>query len=471
MNRTLQKTKYLVADFFSASISWFLFFLYRKSLFYPDLYLVKDEILSDPNLYYGITIIPLFWLVLYVIIGAYRKVYYKSRIKELAQTLIITLIGGLILFFALMLDDKVSTYSDYYTSLLFFISVHFTITYLFRLLITTSKVRKVQARKIGFKTLLVGSNGSAVDIFNKVESEELSSGTAFVGFIHVTERENYSIEKYLPHLGSLKELRQIIKKYKIEEIVVAIERSEHKVIENIITQLYDLDIVIKIIPSLEDFLLGSVKTQGVWQTPLIELSPELMPIWQLSLKRILDILASLIAIILLLPVYIGVALAVKIGSKGPIFYFQERVGIGGKSFRMPKFRTMIQDAEKAGPQLSSDHDPRITKTGRFLRKVRLDEIPQFFTVLKGDMSLVGPRPERQYFIDLIVEKAPQYRLLQRIKPGITSWGQVKYGYASNVEEMIRRLRYDILYLENMSLLMDFKIMIWTVLIIIQGRGK
>jgi len=196
-----------------------------------------------------------------------------------------------------------------------------------------------------------------------------------------------------------------------------------------------------------------------------------MPIWQMSLKRLIDIVASSIAIVLLSPVYIGVAIAVKMDSSGPILYSQERVGIGGKTFLMHKFRTMIQDAEKAGPQLSSDHDPRITKTGRFMRKVRLDEIPQFFTVLKGDMTLVGPRPERQYFIDLIVKQAPQYRLLQRIKPGITSWGQVKYGYASNVEEMIERLKYDILYLENMSLAMDFKIMIWTVLIIVQGRGK
>jgi exopolysaccharide biosynthesis polyprenyl glycosylphosphotransferase len=471
MNQNLQKVKYILADIVSAAFAWFSFFVYRKSIVYPNILHEWDLIFDDTNLYLGIAVIPLFWIVLYVMIGAYRRVYRKSRIKELGQTAMITLIGGLILFFALMLDDDVVSYKDYYFSLLFFISIHFSLTFLFRLIITTSTVHKIQSRKIGFNTILVGSNGNAKKIYKQIENEKLSSGTRFIGFIHVTERKHFPMDKYLKHLGSKDDLRRLVIDNKVEEVIIAIERSEHEIIEEIITQLFDLSIVIKIIPVLEDFLLGTVKTQSVWHTPLIQLSPELMPVWQMSMKRLLDIVASSIAILLLSPVYIGVAIAVKLDSKGPVLYSQERVGIGGKAFLMHKFRTMIQDAEKEGPQLSSDHDPRITKVGRFMRKVRLDEIPQFFTVLKGDMTLVGPRPERQYFIDLIVKKAPQYRLLQRIKPGITSWGQVKYGYASNVDEMIERLKYDILYLENMSLAMDFKIMIWTVLIIVQGRGK
>ena len=180
---------------------------------------------------------------------------------------------------------------------------------------------------------------------------------------------------------------------------------------------------------------------------------------------------SSIAVIILSPLYLITALLIKLGSKGPVFYSQERIGINGKPFMMLKFRTMVENAEANGPQLSSDNDPRITKFGRFMRKVRLDEIPQFFTVLKGDMSLVGYRPERQYFIDQIVEKAPHYKLLLKIKPGITSWGQVKFGYASTVDEMIERLKYDILYIENMSIAVDIKIMIYTVLIVFTGRGK
>jgi len=222
---------------------------------------------------------------------------------------------------------------------------------------------------------------------------------------------------------------------------------------------------------MQDIIFGSVKVSGIFHTPLIEISPDLMPAWQQTVKRVIDIIVSIIAMIILLPAYLTTALGVKLSSKGPILFSQERIGKRGIPFMMHKFRSMYNDAEKAGPQLSSDDDPRITPFGKFMRKVRLDEIPQFYTVLIGEMSLVGPRPERKYYIDQIVKKAPPYRLLMKIKPGITSWGQVKFGYASNIDEMVERLRYDILYLENMSIAMDFKILIYTVLIVLQGRGK
>ena len=222
---------------------------------------------------------------------------------------------------------------------------------------------------------------------------------------------------------------------------------------------------------MQDFLLGTVKVQSIFHTPLIQISPDLMPPWQQSVKRAMDIVLSIIAMIILSPVYLFTAIAVKFSSKGPIIYSQERVGHFGKPFRMHKFRSMYSDAEKGTPMLSSSSDSRITRVGKFIRKVRLDEIPQFYSVLIGDMSLVGPRPERQFFIDQIVQRAPHYMLLQKVKPGITSWGQVKFGYAENVDEMIVRLKYDILYIENMSIAMDIKIMIYTVLIVLMGRGK
>lgn len=220
-----------------------------------------------------------------------------------------------------------------------------------------------------------------------------------------------------------------------------------------------------------DILSGSVKMTSIFGAPLIEITKEIMPAWQQSLKRIFDILVSLMVLTVFSWIYILVALAVKLNSKGPIFYSHERIGWHGKPFLIHKFRSMYTDAEKMGPALSSKNDPRITPLGRFLRKVRLDEIPQFYNVLIGEMSIVGPRPERQFFIDQIIQKAPHYKHLHKVRPGITSWGQVKYGYAENVEEMIERLKYDIIYIENMSLGVDMKILIYTALIVVQGRGK
>jgi exopolysaccharide biosynthesis polyprenyl glycosylphosphotransferase len=210
---------------------------------------------------------------------------------------------------------------------------------------------------------------------------------------------------------------------------------------------------------------------AIYGTPLIQIERNLMPVWQQSVKRVGDVVISGLALVLLSPLYALTMLAVKLDSQGPAFYKQERIGKGGKVFNIIKFRSMQVNAEAAGPLLSSDHDPRITRVGRFMRKVRLDEIPQFYNVFIGEMSLVGPRPERQHFIDQIVILAPHYTHLHKVRPGITSWGMVKYGYAENVEQMIRRMKYDLLYIENMSLLVDLKILIYTVLTVVQGRGK
>lgn len=471
MNKGLQVFKYVVFDFLAAAIAWSLFFFFRKYSF--DVYTFKEveAIFHDRNFFIGIAVIPFFWLVLYTIVGTYRRIYRKSRLKEFGQTLLITLIGVTIIFFALILDDQIADYRSYYQSFLTLFGLQFFFTYSFRLILTTMTVRRIHKKLIGFNTIIVGSNGNAMAIYKEIESQERSSGNKFVGFVNVFNYDEYKIARHIPHLGCYNDLKQVLKDYQIEEVIIAIERSERDTIEKIITLLEDTNVVIKVIPDMQDILLGSVKMTSVFHTPLIQVTPDLMPAWQQSMKRIMDILVSIIAMILLIPVYLFVGIGVMLSSRGPIFYSQERVGLNGVSFHMHKFRTMYQDAEKAGPQLSSDHDPRITRFGLFLRKVRLDETPQFYTVLKGDMSLVGPRPERQYYIGKIVEVAPHYRLLHKVKPGITSWGQVKYGYASNVEEMVERLKYDLLYIENMSLAMDLKIMIYTVLIVLQGRGK
>ncbi len=277
--------------------------------------------------------------------------------------------------------------------------------------------------------------------------------------------------QYIPQLGKLNELNQIIERHNIEEVIIAIETREHDRLNNILTVLENLQISIWGIPELYDFLSGTVRTNTIYGSPLIKISNGLMPVWQANTKRLLDVSLSLIASILFLPVFFILAILIKNSSKGPAIYKQERIGRYGKPFHIYKLRSMVQDAEKGTPELSSKDDERITKIGKFLRKTHLDEIPQFFNVLRGDMSIVGPRPERQYYIDQIVQHAPHYTLLHKLRPGITSWGQVKYGYASSVEEMLERLPYDMIYLKNISLYVDFKIMIHTVMLAFKANGK
>jgi exopolysaccharide biosynthesis polyprenyl glycosylphosphotransferase len=471
MNKKWQVAKYLVFDFLAAAISWTAFFIYRKAVIEPQLFGTEVPIEFTHRYYMGLAIIPVLWLLFYYITGFYDNIYRRSRLLELGQTFFISLTGVIVIFFALILDDFIGSYKNYYNLFFTLFGLHFSLTYFFRLILTTQTIHRIHKRKIGFNTLLIGSNEKAEKVFKEMTSQKRPAGNLFTGFVGVENNDDQLLKPYLPQLGKPDNLNEIIQQHNIEEVIIAIETREHERLNNILTVLENRQVTIWGIPDLYDFLSGTVKSNAIYGSPLIKISNGLMPAWQEKTKRLLDIVLSFIAIVIFLPVFLTLAAIIKITSKGPVIYKQERLGRFGKPFYIYKLPSMVQDAENVRPELSSENDNRITKIGRFLRKTHLDEIPQFFNVIKGDMSLVGPRPERQFYIEQIVKHAPHYTHLHKLRPGITSWGQVKYGYASNVEEMLERLPYDMLYLKNISLYIDFKILIYTLMVSFKGNGK
>lgn len=459
---------HLSADWLAASISWLALFLFRKNYIEALKHGYTIPVNQDIKLYAGLIVIPAFWIFLYALTGYYQHILRRSRLKELENTIGTSIFGVLFLFFVFILDDSVSNYQDYYISLAILFGFHFVTTLTFRLINATHTISQIRSRKWGYNTLLIGTGNTGLTLFQELENAKIHEGFNVVGFVQIAQKES---ELPAPILGRWDELDVLIKKHKIEDLIICNDPEDSEYVPLIIDKIQNEEIHLKMLPSEYNLVMGMVKMNNILGAMLAEVDFEVMPYWQKFIKRGMDIFFSSLALIVLSPVFLIISILVKFNSPGPIFFKQDRIGYKGEIFKIIKFRSMFVDAEKSGPRLSSDEDDRRTSVGIVLRKTRLDEIPQFLNVLLGQMSLVGPRPERQFFIDQIVSKAPIYKRLHRVKPGITSWGQIKYGYAEDVSEMIDRMKYDILYLENMSLALDIKIMFTTVLIMIQGRGK
>ncbi|MDR2836008.1 MAG: sugar transferase [Bacteroidales bacterium] len=468
MHKIKQRAIYIIFDILAVIITWTFFYIFRKE------YIEYSEPEYDwqfTSLFYiTIVVLPIFWVILHFLTGYYKILFRKSLSEELSQTLNSTFIGVTFLFFAILLDDKVIDYYQYYYLYICLFILQFLTTYLFRLTITQITRTIIKKNKIEFNTIIIGDSNNAFNIINEIKNQKQKLGLNIIGFVYDEKKETYFLANYLKNLGSIKNINSIISKNKVENIIIAFESNNSFKIRNILYVLQGINVDINIVPDLYDVFSGKVKKSAIFGIPFIEIKHNNMPIWQQYIKIIFDFCTSFIALLILSPLIVLISILVKITSKGPVFFKQERVGQKGKIFKIIKFRTMYIDAEKRGPQLSNNNDDRITKLGKFLRKSRIDEIPQFLNVLKGEMSMVGPRPERQYYVDQILKRAPYYQSILSIKPGISGWGQIRNGYCSNIDDMINRLRYDLLYLENRSIYLDFKILFYTVIVVLKKEG-
>ncbi len=459
---------FIITDFLVSYGIWIGFYFLRKDILYPQSPSLPPtlwEYLWSP------LIVSLYWVVLFLLGGLYKDPLRQSFLKRLWQRLWLSILGSLALFFVAFIDDPIPNYKLYYKTLSYYILLQFGCILGGEILLHGLIRLGLRRRRLRFPTILIGQGEKAYKIWQEFKNNPFGTGYDIIGYLAVDAGKPNLLAGKLRHLGRLEDLEVILHRRSPHHLILAVEEREGDILRHVLSVINGLPIEVYLAPETKDYIGGTVRLESPQDIPLIRVGVETLSPWEELLKRGFDIVVSVVALILLAPVYGIIAILVRLSSPGPIIYRQERLGKNMVPFTIYKFRTMYVDAEKDGPALSREGDPRITPIGRWLRKTRLDEIPQFWNVLKGEMSLVGPRPERAYYVNQILKKAPEYRQLFKIKPGITSLGMVKYGYASSVEEMIERMRYDLIYLANRGFLLDLKILLYTVLRVLQARGK
>ena len=418
----------------------------------------------------AISTVIIIWLLAFYLSGHYTNPARKSGLQIIGPTLATSFTMSILLFFILDSYSPIKLKINSLELSLRYLLVVFALTFTFRMIIIARLHHLTITGKYGYKKVLVGNNDQALKIMQNHHKIPYIQ-QEFVGYVADDDSNGHDLSNFLPRLGSIAQIEASINRTNVDEAIVCIDPLNQKAISRVINHLRQNEILIRLSTDINAIIEGTVKTQSLESLPFITISTYKLPVWQRLFKRTFDLTAAWAGLIISAPLCIALAISVKASTKGPIFYKQKRIGRHRKPFMIYKFRSMYVDAEKNGPELSSTNDPRITPLGRFMRKWRLDELPQFINIIIGDMSFVGPRPERKHFIDRILPLAPHYAHLFSVRPGITSWGMVKFGYAENIEQMIERLQYDILYLENRTLVVDFKILLFTIKTLFKGEGK